>query len=93
MPLYLLHLLKPLNVAYFSPLKHVYNNGILVLACNYITYITKKDFLLAFKMAYNKAFIKNNIRIGFRGAKIVSLNPDVIILKLNIQLYTPTLPT
>jgi hypothetical protein len=39
-------------------------------------------------MVYNKAFIKNNIYIDFRGAKLVPLNLDIVILKLNIQLYT-----
>ena len=59
---------------------------------NYIIYITKEDFLLAFKVAYNKAFIENNICIGFRGARLVLLNLDIIILKLNIWLYTLILP-
>jgi len=65
-------------------LKRAYSNKILALARNCITYIAKEDFLLVFKAAYNKAFIENNIHIGFRGAKLVLLNPDVIILKLNI---------
>jgi hypothetical protein len=50
-------------------LKRAYSNGILALARNYIIYITKEDFLLAFKAAYNKAFIENNIYIDFRGAR------------------------
>ena len=73
------------------PLKRAYSNRILAIARNYIIYITKEDFLLVFKAAYNKAFIENNIRIGFRGIGIVLLNLDIIILKLNIQLYTPIL--
>ena len=55
-------------------------------------YITKEDFLLAFKAAYNKAFIENNIRIGFRSTRLVLLNLDIIILKLNIRLYILILP-
>ena len=62
----------------------MYSNRILALAYNYIIYITKEDFLLAFKAAYNKAFIENNIYVGFRGARLVLLNLDIIILKLNI---------
>jgi hypothetical protein len=69
------------------PLKYIYSNGILALVYNYIIYIAKEDFLLAFKVVYNKAFIKNNIYIGFRGTKLVLLNLDIIILKFNIQLY------
>ena len=92
MPLYLLHLLQPLNIAYFSPLKHVYSNRISALTCNYIIYIIKKEFLLAFKAVYNKVFIKNNIYTGFRGAKLVPLNSNIVILKLNIRLYILTSP-
>ena len=62
----------------------MYSNRILALVRNYIIYITKEDFLLVFKAAYNKAFIENNIYIGFRGTKLVLLNLDIIILKLNI---------
>ena len=65
-------------------MKHAYSNGILTLARNYIIYIVKEDFLLAFKAVYNKAFIENNIYIGFRGAKLIPLNLDIIILKFNI---------
>ena len=92
MPLYLLYLLQLLNITCFSPLKYIYSNGILALVHNYITYITKKDFLLAFKVVYNKAFIKYNIYIGFKGTKLVLLNLNIIILKFNIQLYILILP-
>ena len=64
----------------------MYSNRILALIR--IIYITKKDFLPAFKAVYNKAFIENNIYTGFRGAKLVPFNLDIVILKLNIQLYT-----
>ena len=93
MPLYLLYLLQPLNIACFSPLKYIYSDEILALAHNWIIHITKKDFLPAFKIVYNKAFIEDNIQAGFRGAGLVPLNLDVVISKLNIQLCTPTPPT
>jgi hypothetical protein len=51
---YLLHLLQLLNVAYFALLKRSYSNSILALAHNYIYYISKETFLLAFKAAYCK---------------------------------------
>ena len=70
----------------------MYSNRISALARNHITHIAKEDFLLAFKAAYNKAFIENNICTGFRGARLVLLNLDIIILKLNVQLHTLTPP-
>jgi len=61
MPLYLSHLLQPLDITYFLLLKHVYSDEILALAHNYINYIYKEVFLLVFKAAYNKVFIEDNI--------------------------------
>jgi len=49
---YLLYLLQPFNVGYFSPLKRVYRCKINSLIRNYINYITKLKFLPAFKAAY-----------------------------------------
>jgi hypothetical protein len=41
--------------------------------------------------AFKKAIIKENIYIGFRGARLVLYNLEVVILRLNIVLYTLTL--
>jgi hypothetical protein len=43
----------------------MYSDGILVLAHNYIYYISKETFLLAFKAAYKQIFIKDNAYAGF----------------------------
>ena len=51
---------------------------------SYINHITKLEFLLAFKVAFNALIIKNNIYAGFWGAGLVPYNPDAVILKLNI---------
>jgi hypothetical protein len=65
MPAHSSHLLQPLNVACFLLLKRAYGNSISVLARSYIYYINKETFLLAFKAAYKKAFIAENICVGF----------------------------
>jgi hypothetical protein len=65
MPAYLLHLLQLLNITYFLLLKRAYSNSISILVRSYIYYINKETFLLAFKAAYKKAFIVENIYIGF----------------------------
>ena len=65
MPSYLLHLLQPLNVSYFLPLKRVYRRKINSLIRNHINYITKLKFLPAFKAAYTQAFTIENIRASF----------------------------
>jgi hypothetical protein len=65
MPAHSSHLLQPLNVAYFSPLKRAYSDGISVLARSRIHHINKETFLPAFKAAYEKAFTVENICAGF----------------------------
>jgi hypothetical protein len=39
----------------------------------------KKAFLLAFKVAFKKVIIRNNIYISFKGARLVSYNLEVVI--------------
>jgi hypothetical protein len=84
-------LLQLLNVACFALLKRSYSNSILALARNYIYYISKETFLLAFKAAYNLIFTKENACARFRGARLVLFNLDTVLLKLNIRLRTLTL--
>jgi hypothetical protein len=92
MPPHLLHLLQLLNVACFLPLKHLYGDKVLALAHSRIYHINKETFLLAFKAAFSKAFTAENIRAGFRGAGLVPHNLEVVLLKLNVRLRTPTPP-
>jgi hypothetical protein len=84
------HLLQPLNVACFAPLKRSYSDGIAALARSYIHYISKETFLLAFKAAYDLTFTKENARAGFRGARLVLFNLDAVLSNLNVRLRTPT---
>jgi hypothetical protein len=65
MPLHSSHLLQPLDVAYFSPLKRAYGNAVLALARSRIYYINKETFLLAFKLAFKKVITVENICVGF----------------------------
>jgi hypothetical protein len=61
MSLHSSHLLQPLNIAYFSPLKRAYSDKISALVRNYITSISKEAFLSSFKAAYNKVILEENI--------------------------------
>ena len=92
MPSHSSHLLQPLDVACFAPLKRSYGDGISALARNYIYYISKETFLLAFKAAYEQTFTKENACAGFRGAGLVLFNPDAVLSKLDVRLRTPTPP-
>ena len=52
MPAHSSHLLQPLNIACFSPLKRKYGDLILGLARNRTSYISKETFLPTFKAAF-----------------------------------------
>jgi hypothetical protein len=84
MPPYSSHLQQPLNVIPYSLLKRYYSNGISLLVRSRIYYINKETFLLAFKAAFKKTFILENIYAGFRGARLALYDPNIILLKLDI---------
>jgi hypothetical protein len=92
MPSHSLHLLQPLDVACFAPLKRSYGDGISALARNHIHHISKKTFLPVFKAAYKHTFTEENACAGFRSAGLVAFNPDAVLLKLDVRLRTPTPP-
>jgi hypothetical protein len=79
-------------MGYFSPLKRAYSNEISSLARYGSKQIKKEAFLPAFKAAFEKSIIKENICTSFRGAGLVPHNLEAILSKLNIVLRTPTPP-
>ena len=86
------HLLQPLDVACFSPLKRLYGDEVSALARSRINHINKETFLPAFKATFKKAFTQENVCAGFRGAGLVPHNPEVVLSKLDVRLRTPTPP-
>jgi hypothetical protein len=90
MPPHSSHLLQPLDVGCFSPLKRAYSREVEALIRHHINHITKLEFLPAFRAAYDRSFTSANICSAFRGAGLVPLQPDVVLSKLNVQLRTPT---
>jgi hypothetical protein len=65
MPPHSSHLLQPLDIGCFSPLKHAYGHQIESLICNHINHITKLEFLLAFKAAFDQSITETNICASF----------------------------
>jgi hypothetical protein len=92
MPPHSSHLLQPLDVSCFSPLKRAYSREIKSLIRNHINHVTKLEFLPAVKAAYNQSFTPANIRSAFQGAGLIPHQLDVVLLKLDVQLCTPTPP-
>ena len=65
MPPHSSHLLQPLDIGCFSPLKALYSKQIKKLVQLQINYITKLEFLPAFKEAFRAVFTEQNIKSGF----------------------------
>ena len=68
MLVYVLYLLQLLDIGCFLPLKRVYRteiNSFIRNYINYINHINKLSFLVAFKIAFDRAFIKANIYASF----------------------------
>jgi len=61
MPSYASYILQLLDVSYFSLLKTIYSKQIEHLVKNKIHHITKVEFLLAFKQAFEQVFTLSNI--------------------------------
>ena len=92
MPPHSSHLLQPLDVGCFGPLKKAYGREIEDLMRARVSHITKAEFLPAFQIAFRATFTEQNIRRGFRKAGLVPFDPENVISKLDVHLHTPTPP-
>ncbi|KAK7592451.1 hypothetical protein V3481_007069 [Fusarium oxysporum f. sp. vasinfectum] len=90
MPPHSSHLLQPLDVGCFGPLKKAYGREVEHLIRCSITHISKTEFFPAFYAAYQATMTTSNIKGGFRGSGLVPLDPESVISKLDVQLRTPT---
>jgi hypothetical protein len=92
MPAHSSHILQPLDVGCFSPLKQAYGQQIEEMMRAQITHISKDDFFPAFHAAFNIAMTESNIQGGFRGAGLFPFDPERVISTLDLKLKTPTPP-
>ncbi len=90
MPPHSSHILQPLDIGCFGPLKKAYGREIEGLMKARITHITKTDFLPAFFAAFQAAMTEKNIKGGFRGAGLVPFDPESVLSRLDVKLRTPS---
>jgi hypothetical protein len=90
MPPHSSHLLQPLDVGCFAPLKQAYGRQVESLMRTQISHVTKQEFLLCFKRAFDASFTASNVQGGFRGAGLVPFDPERVISALDIKLRTPS---
>jgi hypothetical protein len=89
MPPHSSHLLQPLDVGCFSPLKRAYGTQISEFIRLGVHHVDKAEFLPAFMQARIEAFSIRNIQSGFAAAGLVPSDPDQVLSKLQIRPYTP----
>ena len=70
MPPHTSHLLQPLDVGVFGPLKRAYGKLVEEMMVAGNNHIDKEDFLSLYPPAREKVFTRENIRSGFAGAVI-----------------------
>jgi len=87
------HLLQPLDVCCFSPLKHLYGQKIQEMIRYNIPSIGKEDFLYIYPTVHQNALSSSNIQNGFASTGLIPLSPERVLAKLQIQLNTPTPPS
>jgi hypothetical protein len=90
MPPHSSHLLQPLDVRCFSPLKKAYSGEINQSSKARITHIDKTEFFLAFHATHNKVFKPVTIKGGFKGAGLIPFDREAVLSKLNVKIRTPT---
>jgi hypothetical protein len=90
MPSHSSHILQPLDVGCFGPLKKAYGREIEGLMRAGITHITKADFLPAFFTAFKSSMTEQNIQGAFRGAGLIPFDPKSVLSRLDVRLRTPS---
>jgi hypothetical protein len=92
MPPHTSHLLQPLDVGVFGPLKRAYGKLVedMMVAGN--NHIDKEDFLYLYPSAREAVFTQKNILNGFAGSGLKPLDKDRVLAKITFQLRTPTPP-
>ena len=89
MPAHSSHILQPLDVVCFSPLKLKYSHRVRDLARRRVYHINKEGFLPAFKDAFFDVFTYENCKKAFEAAGLVPINAQRVLNRLEVRLRTP----
>jgi hypothetical protein len=77
------HILQPLDIACFSPLKTAYGHLVQNLARQHIFHIDKADFLTMYQQARTDVHSDKNIQSGFRATGLIPWNPEYVLSQLS----------
>jgi len=93
MPSHSSHLLQPLDVGCFAPLKKAYGRFVSDLSRRGYNHIDKHDFLIDYQRARLEAFQSATIQNSFAASGLVPVDAERVLNKLNISLRTPSPPS
>jgi hypothetical protein len=82
MPAHTSHILQPLDVSCFGPLKKAYGSQIENKLRLGINHINKEEFIPAFVIAHQQAMTTRNIISGFKATGLVPFDPDQVLSQL-----------
>jgi len=91
MPPHTSHLLQPLDVSCYSPLKRAYGREVEELARQGVYHVDKIDFLTIYTRIRTAVFTQQNIQAGFQATGLVPLCPDRVLSSLTV-VRTPSPP-
>jgi len=84
MPAHTSHLLQPLDVSCFSPLKRAYGHEIQELARQGVYHVDKIDFLTIYRQIRPTVFTQQNIQAGFQATGLIPPCPDRVLSSLTV---------
>jgi len=90
MPPHASHLLQPLDIACYSPLKRAYGRQVEELMRLGQHHIDKSEFLERYIPARRQAISESNIMAAFRASGLVPFDPSAVLDKLDAIVRTPT---
>jgi hypothetical protein len=93
MPAHTSHLLQPLDVSCFSPLKRAYGQGVQELARQGVHHIDKLDFLSLYTRARALALTEQTIKSGFQATGLVPTDSQRVLSSLTVINKTPSPPS
>lgn len=88
MPPHSSHLLQPMDVGCFGPLKTSFSKLNRALIRRSIFHVTKHDFIDNIKESIPASLTKANILGGFRGAGLSPFDPEVVVARLDPVIET-----
>ena len=90
MPPHTTHLIQPLDVVVFQPLKHYHAEAIDKATRTGCSDFNKLEFLSAITSIREQAFKESTIISSFRRTSLIPYNPDIVLSRLPESVYVPS---